>query len=154
MGAGITSMTCDFLPQSLLQVLKESHKTRTAFRKVGGFVYVMSVLVSMEGALADEPKAPWTAGRRFSSVRHSVDDAIPTSNSSSDVVFDVLSAVQLLTENRHNVLLLVKLMFSVLTIVMRLEPANARFFATEVSLWRTGPNSRIVVLCLLCFLFS
>ena len=43
-------------------MLKESHRTRTVFRKVGGFVYVMSVLVSMEGCLADPPKAPWNAG--------------------------------------------------------------------------------------------
>jgi len=32
------------------------------FRKVGGFVYVMSVLVSMEGALADPPVSQWHAG--------------------------------------------------------------------------------------------
>ena len=49
--------------QSLLNVLRESHRTRTLFRKVGGFVYVMSVLVSMEGCLADPPKAPWDTGR-------------------------------------------------------------------------------------------
>ena len=48
--------------QSLLHVLRESHRTRTVFRKVGGFVYVMSVLVSMEGCLADPPKPPWDKG--------------------------------------------------------------------------------------------
>lgn len=78
--SGTLFKTYYLLLQSLLQVLKESHKTRTAFRKVGGFVYVMSVLVSMEGALADEPKAPWTAGRRFSSVCHTVDDTILTNS--------------------------------------------------------------------------
>jgi len=36
-----------------------------AFRKVGGFVYVMSVLVSMEGCLADPPKAPWHQGTKL-----------------------------------------------------------------------------------------
>ena len=48
--------------QSLLNVLRESHRTRTVFRKVGGFVYVMSVLVSMEGCLANPPKSPWHEG--------------------------------------------------------------------------------------------
>ncbi|KAK2154074.1 hypothetical protein NP493_2226g00007 [Ridgeia piscesae] len=50
--------------KSLLNVLRESHRTRMAFRKVGGFVYVMSVLVSMEGCLADPPKAPWHQASR------------------------------------------------------------------------------------------
>ena len=49
-------------PQALLNVLRESHRTRMAFRKVGGFVYVMSVLVSMEGCLSDPPKSPWDQG--------------------------------------------------------------------------------------------
>ena len=40
--------------KSLLTCLRESHRTRTMFRKVGGFVYVMSTLVSMEGCLAGE----------------------------------------------------------------------------------------------------
>ena len=48
--------------QSLLNVLRESHRTRTVFRKVGGFVYVMSVLVIMEGCLSDPPRAPWDKG--------------------------------------------------------------------------------------------
>ena len=51
--------------QSLLHVLKESHRSRTVFRKVGGFVYVMSVLVSMEGTLAEPTKSPWTTGMRL-----------------------------------------------------------------------------------------
>ncbi|RWS13484.1 WD repeat and FYVE domain-containing protein 3-like protein [Dinothrombium tinctorium] len=39
--------------KSLLVVLKESHRCRALFRKVGGFVYVMSVLVGMESSLKD-----------------------------------------------------------------------------------------------------
>ena len=54
-----------FIFQSLLNVLRESHRTRTVFRKVGGFVYVMSVLVSMEGCLANPPKSPWHEGTVF-----------------------------------------------------------------------------------------
>jgi len=49
--------------QLVLSVLRESHRSRMIFRKVGGFVYVMSVLVSMEGALADPPMSQWHAGQ-------------------------------------------------------------------------------------------
>ncbi|XP_064637335.1 WD repeat and FYVE domain-containing protein 3-like isoform X3 [Lineus longissimus] len=82
--------------KALLNCLRESHRTRTVFRKVGGFVYVMSVLVSMEGCLADPPKSPWEG------------------------------------ISRKDILMLLKSVFSTLTIAMRYEPANARFFTTEV----------------------
>ncbi|CAE1178568.1 WDFY3 [Acanthosepion pharaonis] len=82
--------------KSLLNVLRESHRTRTVFRKVGGFVYVMSVFVSMEGCLASPPKSPW------------------------DQV------------GRHEILTMLKTVFSTLTVAMRYEPANAKFFSTEV----------------------
>ncbi|XP_048248442.1 WD repeat and FYVE domain-containing protein 3-like isoform X1 [Haliotis rufescens] len=82
--------------KSLLNVLRESHRTRTVFRKVGGFVYVMSVLVSMEGCLADPPRAPW--------------DMVP----------------------RKDILTMLRTVFSTLTVAMRYEPANAKFFASEV----------------------
>lgn len=67
------------LLQSLLQVLRESHRSRTVFRKVGGFVYVMSVLVSMEGALAAPPKAPWDHGLCICTLLYSHLDVIPSS---------------------------------------------------------------------------
>lgn len=41
----------------LLSTLKESHRTRTLFRKVGGFVYVTSVFVSLDGKLRDGTRA-------------------------------------------------------------------------------------------------
>ncbi|XP_052816149.1 WD repeat and FYVE domain-containing protein 3-like isoform X4 [Mya arenaria] len=82
--------------KSLLNVLRESHRTRTVFRKVGGFVYVMSVLVIMEGCLADPPRQPWDK------VDH------------------------------QEVLLMLKAVFSSLTVAMRYEPANAKFFSTDV----------------------
>jgi hypothetical protein len=41
--------------KSLLTCLRESHRTRTMFRKVGAFVYIMSALVSMEGCLHPDP---------------------------------------------------------------------------------------------------
>ncbi|BFZ02583.1 hypothetical protein BsWGS_05621 [Bradybaena similaris] len=82
--------------KSLLSVLRESHRTRTVFRKVGGFVYVMSVLVSMEGCLSHPPKSPWD------------------------------------TVEKKDVLMMLKTVFSTLTVAMRFEPANAKFFASEV----------------------
>ena len=43
--------------QCVVATLRESHRCRTVFRRVGGFVYVMSVLVGLEGAL-DGSNAP------------------------------------------------------------------------------------------------
>ncbi|XP_068632967.1 WD repeat and FYVE domain-containing protein 3 isoform X2 [Battus philenor] len=40
--------------KALLSCLRDSHRTRTIFRKVSGFVYVTSVLVSLEGRLKAE----------------------------------------------------------------------------------------------------
>lgn len=45
--------------QALLAVLRESHRTRTVFRKVGGFVYVTSLLVAMERSLCQPPRHGW-----------------------------------------------------------------------------------------------
>ncbi|KAM7167770.1 WD repeat and FYVE domain-containing protein 3 isoform 1-T6 [Macrochelys suwanniensis] len=45
--------------RALLSVLRESHRTRTVFRKVGGFVYVTSLLVAMERSLCSLPKNGW-----------------------------------------------------------------------------------------------
>ncbi|XP_066568174.1 WD repeat and FYVE domain-containing protein 3 isoform X2 [Amia ocellicauda] len=45
--------------RALLAVLRESHRTRTVFRKVGGFVYVTSLLVAMERSLCSPPKNGW-----------------------------------------------------------------------------------------------
>lgn len=39
--------------KALLSCLRDSHRTRTIFRKVGGFVYVTSVFVSLDGKLSD-----------------------------------------------------------------------------------------------------
>lgn len=39
--------------KTLLGCLRDSHRTRTIFRKVGGFVYVTSVFVSLDGKLGD-----------------------------------------------------------------------------------------------------
>lgn len=39
--------------KALLSCLRDSHRTRTIFRKVGGFVYVTSVFVALDGKLSD-----------------------------------------------------------------------------------------------------
>ena len=45
--------------QSLVEVLSTNHRARTMFRKVGGFVYVTSLLVAMEGSLDSTPRGVW-----------------------------------------------------------------------------------------------
>ncbi|XP_036381916.1 WD repeat and FYVE domain-containing protein 3 isoform X1 [Megalops cyprinoides] len=45
--------------RALLAVLRESHRTRTVFRKVGGFVYITSLLVAMETSLCSPPRNGW-----------------------------------------------------------------------------------------------
>lgn len=44
--------------KALLSCLRDSHRTRTIFRKVGGFVYVTSVFVSLDGKLCDSDYTP------------------------------------------------------------------------------------------------
>ncbi|CAF4832745.1 unnamed protein product [Rotaria sp. Silwood1] len=50
--------------KGFLYILRESHRTRTVFRKVGGFVYIVSLLISMEGCFSAPPKHPWTTVSR------------------------------------------------------------------------------------------
>lgn len=50
----------------LLGCLRDSHRTRTLFRKVGGFLYVTSVFVSLDGKLTDS----FAAGATSSSLNH------------------------------------------------------------------------------------
>ena len=47
---------------ALLKVFDLDPKTREGFREVGGFVYVMSVLINMEGSLADPISSGWQNG--------------------------------------------------------------------------------------------
>lgn len=48
---------------TLLKVFDLDPRTRAGFREVGGFVYVMSVLINMEGSLADPISAVWKNGK-------------------------------------------------------------------------------------------
>lgn len=86
--------------KSLLNTLRESHRTRTVFRKAGGFVYVVSVLISMEGSLNIPAKPPWDKVKR-------------------QEIFSILKTI-----------------LNTLTVSMRYEPANAKFFETEVR-WKS-----------------
>ena len=40
----------------VIACLKDSHRARAIFRRVGGFVYIISVLVSLEGVLSGVPR--------------------------------------------------------------------------------------------------
>ncbi|KAF7272906.1 hypothetical protein GWI33_014343 [Rhynchophorus ferrugineus] len=48
--------------EALKLCLKESHKTRTIFRKANGFIYVTSVLVALEGRLSKKESNPQVMG--------------------------------------------------------------------------------------------
>ena len=44
---------------SLIRIFDINAQTRSVFQEVGGFVYVVSILVSLEGSLDDPPVALW-----------------------------------------------------------------------------------------------
>ena len=48
---------------SLVHIFQQNPQTRVVFQEVGGFVYVVSVLVSLEGCLAIPPTDLWKDGR-------------------------------------------------------------------------------------------
>ncbi|XP_012287062.1 WD repeat and FYVE domain-containing protein 3 isoform X1 [Orussus abietinus] len=91
--------------KSLLSCLRESHRTRTVFRKVGGFVYVMSVLVSLEGRLGTQM----------------LQSAEPCNDLS-----------QRTPQEEAQLLTLLHVVFHTISTAMRFEPANAKFFHHEI----------------------
>ncbi|XP_034186854.1 WD repeat and FYVE domain containing 3 bchs isoform X3 [Osmia lignaria lignaria] len=91
--------------KSLLACLRESHRTRTVFRKVGGFVYVMSVLVSLEGQL----------GMQRSENTEPCNDVIKRT-----------------PQEEAQLLVLLHVVFHTISTAMRFEPANAKFFHHEI----------------------
>ena len=50
---------------ALLKVFDLDPRTRAVFREVGGFVYVMSVLINMEGSLASPVLSMWIDGEEL-----------------------------------------------------------------------------------------
>lgn len=89
-----TDLSCIPLKSSILKLflscMKESHRTRTMFRKVDGFVYVVTALVSMKDWFSDEKLV------------------------------------------NQETLKFVYTIFNTITIAMRFEPANAKYFHQEV----------------------
>lgn len=99
----------------LLVVLRESHRCRALFRKIGGFVYVMSVLVGMEGCLGNLATGKSIEGDTLE---------IPSPEPDASQQFVGIPDTKIWS--------LLRLVFSTLTTAMRFEPANAKFFATEI----------------------
>ncbi|XP_029662380.1 WD repeat and FYVE domain-containing protein 3 isoform X2 [Formica exsecta] len=91
--------------KSLLACLRESHRTRTVFRKVGGFVYVMSVLVSLESQLGSQRSEKSEPCNDF---------------------------VQRTMQDESQLLTLLHVVFHTISTAMRFEPANAKFFHHEI----------------------
>lgn len=89
--------------KSVLGCLRDSHRTRVVFRKVGGFVYVTSVFVSLDGKLSDH----------------------------SDVVMGDATMDERRI-HLSDLLQLLNIVFQTLATAMRFEPANAKFFAQEI----------------------
>ncbi|XP_043271793.1 WD repeat and FYVE domain-containing protein 3 isoform X2 [Venturia canescens] len=92
--------------KSLLACLRESHRTRTVFRKVGGFVYVMSVLVSLEAQLGPHPPK---------NMNEPCNDVVQRS-----------------PQDEAQLLTLLHVVFHTISTAMRFEPANAKFFHLEI----------------------
>lgn len=93
----------NFRFQSLLSCLRESHRTRTVFRKVSGFVYMMSVLVSLEGQLGPE-------------IENN----------------DFSGTIKRSSQDESQLLTLLHVVFHTISTAMRFEPANAKFFHHEI----------------------
>lgn len=89
--------------KSVLGCLRDSHRTRVVFRKVGGFVYVTSVFVSLDGKLSDSS------------------DVVMTGESDDEKRIPLKDLLHLLN-----------IVFQTLATAMRFEPANAKFFAHEI----------------------
>lgn len=92
--------------KSLMIILKESHRCRTLFRKVGGFVYIVSVLVTMEKCLPS-CETPINADSDFYKRWRQI--------------------------SNKKIWYLIKSALSTIVVSMRSEPANLRFFTQDIS---------------------
>lgn len=82
----------------------ESHKVRTSFRKSGGYICLMTLLIHLENSLS-------------------------TTKSTSDGDMTTAKAEDIQCTLKH-----ISLIFRVITMSMRYEPANANYFLLEVRL--------------------
>ena len=94
----------------LFTILRDSHRCRAMFRKAGGFIYIISILVSMEGYFKKDGQLPKT-----------------------------IEPV-----GWKKVLNLLKLIFSVLTVSTRFEPANAKFVSNEIGSTSLSDSLRLL----------
>lgn len=109
----------------LLGTLKESHRTRTLFRKVGGFVYVTSVFVSLDGKLRE--------GQKSSAVKVKIWEARNDDEEEEKATADEQTEEHTVRDPEvDNLLLLLTSVFQTLATAMRFEPANAKFFHQEI----------------------
>lgn len=77
----------------------ESHKVRTSFRKSGGYICLMTLLIHLENSL-------------------------PSASASNGEAADL--------NDKYHILRHISLIFRVITMSMRYEPANANYFLHEV----------------------
>ncbi|CAH8629332.1 unnamed protein product [Schistosoma mattheei] len=118
---------------SFCRVLRESHRCRTVFRKLNGFVYVMQELIYLEGCL-----------NLFTSTVNSFQ---LSKKESSSPAKHVISSTESSPQHQHSHLsrktflssltypqlfLLIKSIFCNLGIAMKFEPSNAHYFVTEI----------------------
>lgn len=105
-----------YILKSLMIILKDSHRCRTLFRKVGGFIYIVSSLVSLERAL-------------------------PPGEQLSDSELDCHNRWRKI--NSRRIWRLIKNSFMTIVVAMRSEPSNLRAFSEDVMAKFTDAIRRI-----------
>lgn len=105
--------------QLFTTVLLESHKVRIMFRKSGGYICLMTLLLHLEGALSSN-KAQETLKNLNTEASNSQHQP-----------------------SRQETLTHIAMIFHVFVVSMRYEPSNAKYFLTEVSDYSIPVQSRI-----------
>lgn len=95
-----------YILKSLMIILKDSHRCRALFRKVGGFIYIVSALSSLEGALP-----PGESPSSEQQLAH----------------FDRWRMI-----NSRRIWRLIKNTFMTIVVAMRSEPSNLHIFSEDV----------------------
>uniref|UniRef100_A0A0N5AD46 BEACH-type PH domain-containing protein n=1 Tax=Syphacia muris TaxID=451379 RepID=A0A0N5AD46_9BILA len=106
----------NFLLKLLLCALREGHKMRVMFRKVGGYLCLMSLLLSLGERL------------RSSMIICGDENCGETEHS---VIYP--ETIESLNEDKLTLIESFQMIFKVLAISMRYEPSNAKYFAHEIN---------------------
>lgn len=106
-----------------LNCFRESHRARCNFRKAGGFLYLMSLVVGMESCFGEDDQKQ----------QQQPDDR---SNATLDELVENMKVFQLV--------------FACFGLAMRFEPANAKLFQQEVSDRATNSNILVLTTVLKC----